>query len=321
MRPSSPIDLVDPELRAGIALFPDARLDTDVLPAFRALTSGPAEYGDVPGLVEHRLTLAVEGGNIDIIICRPEGSAKLPAICCIHGGGFVTGSAAKMASTRRASALDLSAVLVFVDYRLAPEYPFPLPLEDCYRALSWMFTDGAAFGIDPQRIAVSGISAGGGLAAAVAILARDRGEVPIIFQHLLCPMLDDRTANELDPHPFVGQFVWTRENNRFGWTAFLGHDPGGDGVSAYAAPARVENMRGLPPAYVAVGALDLFLEEDIDYVRRLTRAGVPAELHVYPGVYHGATAVIEAKVSQAWERDSRNALVRALHGSAATVAT
>lgn len=303
-------------MRAGIDLFPNVELSLRELPEFRALISAQVEQEDIPGLVEHRLRLGTGDEDFDIIVCRPDGSAKLPAVCCIHGGGFVTGSAARMASTRRASALEMNAVLVFVDYRLAPEHPFPAPVEDCYRALAWMFTEGATFGIDPARIALSGISAGGGLAAAVAILARDRGNIPVIFQHLLCPMLDDRIANDGDPHPFVGHFVWTRENNRFGWTAYLGQEPGRDGVSPYAAPARVETMQGLPPAFIAVGTLDLFLEENIDYARRLIRAGVPTELHVYPGVYHGASAIAEAEVSKAWERDSRDALVRALHGPA-----
>ena len=306
--------LVDPDLREAIALFPP--FTPDQLPAFRELSSRPDPFEPNDRLLEERLTLVGPGIGefVDIIVCRPRDAAILPAICCIHGGGFVTGSAAKMASQRREWALDLNCVLVFVDYSLAPEHPFPRPLEDCYRALAWMHEKGRDFGIDTTRIAVSGMSAGGGLAAALAILARDRGEFSIGFQHLLCPMLDDRTAITADPHPYAGEFVWTRENNRFGWSAFLGREPGGDGISPYAAPARVEDMRGLPPTYLAVGTLDLFLEENLDYVRRLTRAGIPTELRVYPGVYHGASAIADARVSIAWERDSRSALRRALHG-------
>jgi acetyl esterase/lipase len=309
----SSLDLVDPELRSGIDLFPATELSREGLDQLRALTSTQEATPLLDGLVEQRLTLNTTDGSFDIIVSRPSGDAVLPAVCCLHGGGFITGSAAKMAAARRPSSIDLNAVMVYVDYRLAPEHPFPAPLEDCYRALGWMANEGSNFGIDPARIAVCGISAGGGLAAGLAILARDRGEYAVICQHLLCPMLDDRTPSHPDPHPHVGEFVWTGEHNYFGWSAFLGHEPGGEAVSSYAAPARIIDMRGLPPAYLAVGTLDLFLEENLDYARRLTRAGVPVEMHVYPGVYHGASAVLDAQISQRWERDSGDALRRALH--------
>lgn len=307
-------DLVDPELRRGLELIPHIQLCTDQLPTFRKLASGSEIFSKIPGLVEHRLTIKTPDGGVGLIVCRPEGSDMLPAICCLHGGGFVAGSASAMAAQRSASALDLQAVLVFVDYRLAPEHPFPEPLEDCYHALRWMFTEGAAFGIDSSRVGVSGVSAGGGLAAALVVLARDRGEFPIVFQHLLSPMLDDRTVNDANPHSYTGQYVWTRESNHFGWQAYLGREPGEDNVSPYAAPGRLQNMVGLPPTYLAVGALDLFLEENIDYVRRLTRAGVPCELHVYPGVYHGAAVVADAEICKRWELDSQLALKQALDG-------
>ena len=306
--------LVDPELRQGLNLIPNIELSSAQLPSYRKLASSADDRSAMPGLVEHRLTVSTSGRDVQIIVCRPDTPETLPAVCCLHGGGLVAGSAATMAAQRRKSAIDLDAVLVFVDYALAPEHPFPEPLEDCYHALRWMFTNGASFGIDPRRVAVSGISAGGGLAAALAILARDRGEFPIIFQHLLCPMLDDRTVNEAEPHPFAGQFVWTRENNRFGWQAYLGCEPGQEGVSAYAAPSRIEDMAGLPRTFLAVGALDLFLEENLDYARRLTRSGVACELHVYPGVYHGATAFSDAQICKQWELDSHRALHQALQG-------
>lgn len=311
------LNLVDPELRQGLGLIPQIELSSVELPRFRKLASWGDGGPKIPGLVEHRLTVNTPDGGVDIIVCRPDTPDILPAVCCLHGGGLVAGSAATMAAQRRKSAIDLKAVLVFVDYRLAPEHPFPKPLHDCYQALRWMFIEGAAFGIDCSRIALSGTSAGGGLAAALAILARDRGEFSVIFQHLLCPMLDDRTVNEAEPHPFVGQFVWTRESNRFGWKAYLGCEPGGDGVSAYAAPSRVVDMAGLPPTFLAVGALDLFLEESLDYARRLTRAGVACELHVYPGVFHGAAAIPDAAVCRTWELDSDRALGRALAGPGA----
>ena len=150
------------------------------------------------------------------------------------------------------------------------------------------------------------------MAAGLALLTRDRGEVPLVFQLLIYPMLDDRTVTLADPHPYTGEFIWTHDANRFGWTSLLGQEPGGEGISPYAAAARAEHLVGLPPTYICVGALDLFLEEDMEYARRLMREGVPTELHVYPGAYHGFNMAAEAQVTQAYMRDYMNALRRAL---------
>jgi acetyl esterase/lipase len=166
--------------------------------------------------------------------------------------------------------------------------------------------------VDASRIAIGGASAGGGLAAALALLARDRGEVPVAFQLLIFPMLDDRTAVTADAHPYTGEFVWTTETNYFGWSSLLGHEPGGEGVSPYAAAARAESLEGLPPAYISVGSIDLFLEEDLEYARRLMRAGVPTELHVYPGAFHGYQGVPDAWMSRAEVENVTEALRRAL---------
>jgi acetyl esterase/lipase len=199
-----------------------------------------------------------------------------------------------------------------VDYRLAPETPHPGPVEDCYAALKWLYTHADELGVDPKRIAIGGASAGGGLAAALGLLTRDRGEVPLVFQLLIYPMLDDRTVTTTDPHPYTGEFIWTAEANRFGWRSLLGQEPGGPDVSPYAAAARAESLAGLPSTFISVGALDLFLEEDIEYARRLIRAGVPTELHVYPGAYHGFNLTADAQVSQVAARDQLAALKRAL---------
>jgi triacylglycerol lipase len=144
------------------------------------------------------------------------------------------------------------------------------------------------------------------------LLARDRGEYALAFQHLTYPMLDDRTCVMAEPHPYAGEFIWTAHNNAFGWSSLLGVPPGSSGVSPYAAAARAENLAGLPPAFISVGTLDLFLEEDIDYARRLVRHGVPVELHVYPGAYHAFNIAPDAKVAQDARRDSLSALQRAL---------
>jgi acetyl esterase/lipase len=143
----------------------------------------------------------------------------------------------------------------------------------------------------------------------VAILARDRAEFPVSFQLLIYPMLDDLTATTDSP-PYAGEFIWTPADNRFGWASALGSALGGEKVSPYAAAARVESTAGLPPAYISVGALDLFAEEDIDYARRLLREGVPTELHVYPGGYHGFNMVPDARITQAHFRDFLGALSR-----------
>jgi triacylglycerol lipase len=224
----------------------------------------------------------------------------------------VLGSIAALEATDRTLSADLSCCIVAVDYRLAPETRFPGAIEDCYAALAWTHAHAAELNIDPTRIGVMGESAGGGLAAALALLARDRGEHALAFQHLIYPMIDDRTCIAADPHPYVGEFVWTPERNHFGWSSLLGVEPGSEGVSPYAAAARAEDLTGLPPTYIATGALDLFLEENLAYARRLIRNGVPVELHVYPGGFHGFYLDPKAEITRTAERDGRAALAKAL---------
>ena len=251
--------------------------------------------------------------DVRLVVTAPRAVGRSrPGILHIHGGGFVLGSADMTGPTDAAYASELGAVVVSVDYRLAPETPFPGPVEDCYAALAWLHAQAAALGVDPGRIVVTGESAGGGLAAALVLLAKHRGEYAVAFQHLVFPMLDDRTVTHPDPSPYLGQFVWTQESNRFGWTSMLGAPPGGAEVSPFAAPARASDLSGLPPTFMICGALDLFLEEDLDYARRLIRAGVPTELHIYPGAPHGFMFIPTAQVSLAFARDSMAALARAV---------
>jgi triacylglycerol lipase len=213
----------------------------------------------------------------------------------------------------RSFASEQSCVVVSVDYRLAPETRHPGALEDCYAALEWVYRRAAELGVDRTRIAIGGESAGGGLAAALAILARDRGEVPVCFQLLDAPMLDDRTGSASEAHPFCGKFVWTPASNRFGWRALLGVEPGGADVPAGAVPARTLDLSGLPATCITVGSLDLFLEEILEYTRRLSRAGVVTELHVIPGAYHGfPMAGASAPQVRQWLQLRADALARAL---------
>jgi triacylglycerol lipase len=225
----------------------------------------------------------------------------------------VSGAVEAMTGPHQAMALKLGCAVFAVDYRLAPETKFPGAVEDCYTALGHLAANAQALGLDIVRLGVMGESAGGGLAAALALLARDRGEHRLAFQHLIYPMLDDRTcALEPSAHPFTGEFVWTRQNNRYGWTALLGVEPGSEGVSPYAAPARAETLAGLPPTFISTGALDLFADEDLLYARRLLKDGVTTELHVYPGAFHAFDFLPGPDVSRRARRDSMAALGRAL---------
>jgi acetyl esterase/lipase len=314
------LELVDPELWQLLESFPPLVLSLEELPQIRAAgaefweklhAAAAGACGDVQR-AEHHVPGPPDAPKVRVLAYRPTAAhAALPGYLQIHGGGYVLGTADGSDAANRELAGRLSCLVVAVDYRLAPETPAPGAVEDCYAALQWLHENAAELGVDHTRIAIGGESAGGGLAAALAQLARDRGRIPLCFQNLTYPMLDDRTAALVNRNPFTGRHLWTHEHNRFGWGALLGATPGGVGVSPYAAPARATDLRGLPPTLITVGQLDLFLEEDIDYATRLMQAGVPTELHVYPGAYHGFDLEREAKVSQAMNRDRFNALQRA----------
>jgi len=309
--------LVDPDLAPLLELFPTMAFSTDLLPEIRSrefpMVSDPAVAAQVA--METRKVPGPEGAPaVSVRVYTPRDGAQVrPCIFHIHGGGYVVGTAAMMDPAHRALALDLNCIIVSADYRLAPETPFPGAIEDCYAALAWLFKEAPRLGVDSSRIGVMGESAGGGLAAALALLARDRKEYRLAFQHLIYPMLDDRTCVSSDPHPYTGEFIWTPHNNAFGWSALLNARPGSDGVSIYAAPARAEDLSGLPKAFISTGALDLFLEEDLEYARRLMRHGVSVEMHVYPGAYHAFDLQVDARVAVDAKRDSDSALRRALH--------
>jgi acetyl esterase/lipase len=320
--PVSTRHLVDPEVADMLDSFPPFTFTAETLPLIREAMAqprpglpDPAEL--FPGVTRTLHHVAGLNGDpeVPVLLYEPENrAATAPGMVWIHGGGFVIGTAEGEDLTARRIAAETGAVVASVDYRLAPETRAPGSVHDCYAVLGWLHGQAGALSLDQSRIAVGGASAGGGLAACLSILARDRAEFPVSCQMLIYPMLDDRTASTADPHPYAGEFIWTPAANRFGWTALLGHEPGGDKVSPYAAAARVESTAGLPPAYISVGALDLFAEEDIDYARRLLSAGGPTELHVYPGAYHGYNMVAGARVTQAHFRDFIGALNRSFHG-------
>lgn len=208
------------------------------------------------------------------------------------------------------TANSVGCIILSVDYRLAPETHAPDSVEDCYAGLRWLWTKAPELGVDRTKIAVMGESAGGGLAAALTLLARDRGEIALAYQLLDAPMIDDRTC--IRPrHPVNSDFTWTFENNVFGWTSLLGTEPGGPDVSPYAAAARATDLSGLPPTFISCSSLDLFLDENLDYAGRLARAGVPVELHVYPRAFHGFALNPDAAISKAATQEKRAALRRA----------
>jgi acetyl esterase/lipase len=311
--------LVDPGLLPLLDSIPAYELTPEILPLLRH------NFASMPMLIEDPVALAgvettvrtipgsVGDPDVKVVVHRPRERAGLSgAILHIHGGGYVNGDAPALAPIHRELAMALGCVLVSVDYRLAPETQAPGAVEDCYAALVWLMRAVDDLGVDPARVGVLGESAGGGLAAALALLARDRGNQCLAFQHLIYPMLDDRTCLDKDYNPYAGEFVWTREHNRFGWKSLLGADPGGPTISPYAAPARADDLTGLPATYIAVGALDLFIDEDLGYAHRLIRAGVPTELHVYPGAFHGFHFDVSAAVTVKAHADSRAALKRAL---------
>jgi acetyl esterase/lipase len=253
--------------------------------------------------------------DISLLICRPaaEPAGRRPVIYHVHGGGMVIGTNRVGVDVPLAWAQALDAVVVSVEYRLAPEHPHPAPVEDVYAGLLWTADHAAEIGADPERIVIAGASAGGGLCAALALLTRDRKGPQPIGQVLMCPMLDDRNDTP-STYQMAGLGVWDRTANETGWTALLGSRRGGPDVPAYAAPARAEDLTGLPPAFLDVGSAETFRDEVVAYASRIWQAGGVAELHVWPGGFHGFDGFApQAAVSQA-ARGAQVAWLRRLLG-------
>jgi acetyl esterase/lipase len=298
-----------PQLRAA-RFLPRTIITARTLPTLRVLTklTGSTRRPDAQ-------VVSVDD-DVSVHVFRPASAGpRTPALLWIHGGGMVLGDAAQDSAFCRRIADELNIVVVSVEYRLAPEHPFPTPLEDCYTALQWLASQPD---IDPARIAIGGQSVGAGLAAALALLAKERGEIRPVLQLLSYPMLDDRTTTRTDIDPRRLR-IWSPDSNRFGWRAYLGNAASDGNVPPLAAPARYDDLSGLPPAWIGVGTNDLFHDEDVTYARRLQQAGVASTLHVVPGAYHNFDS-IEAKttVSRAFVKAQITALDEALNAAERT---
>jgi acetyl esterase/lipase len=317
-----PLWFVDPELRPSArALLKMAAtsppLSAETIKAAQAGWGGtvPAPLADVP-YRQQAIPGAPGDPAVKIYVVNARPGSSRPGILHTHGGGFVLGSPRFDLRTLQETAAALDCAIVSVDYRLAPGTPYTGSIADNYAGLTWLHGHDEELGVDRKRIAVMGESAGGGHAALLAIAARDRGEIPLAFQLLVYPMLDDRTGSTRQVASHIGTLGWTAEANRFGWRSFLGQEPGGPSVPAAAVPARAADLRGLPPAFIGVGGIDLFVDEDIEYARRLNDAGVATELLVVPGAFHGFDGMAaDTTPAKAFNAAKRAALRRALAAS------
>jgi acetyl esterase/lipase len=309
---------VPAELRRPVLAVPLGLPHPAFVPlARRWLDSGSAPV--VPGVRTTNLVARGTDGHPDVPLVGYEPADRAApggVLLWIHGGGLVMGTPAYGDERCSQIARDLGVLVLSVDYRLAPEHPYPAAIDDAATALHWVHANASELGIDPARVAVGGDSAGGGLAAALAQRAHDEN-VPVCFQLLVYPMLDDRTV--LRRIAAAGPLLWTPLSNRTGWSAYLGHQPRWEETRPYTAAARRDDLSGLPPAWIGVGDLDLFHDEDVDYARRLGLAGVPCDLVVVPGMYHGADviAVPRPPSMQAFWQSSVDALAAVL-GAART---
>lgn len=307
--------LIDPEILPLLDVMPGFAFSDEELPRIRTLAEERFAFLGNPPLLPQIQVIDGPGGELPIYLYDPApGAAPRPALLHVHGGGMVIGSARSMQHGPSGMAAALGIPVASVDYRLAPEHPFPAPQADCMAALKWLAGQSREIGIDPERIGIIGESAGGGLAAATALMARDGNGPSLAAQFLTYPMLDHRTGGDDCPYgnPTTGEFVWNREANQFGWRALQGSYGADDERIGWFSPARAQSLAGLPPTWIGTGSLDLFLDENLDYARRLVAAGVPVELHSYPGAIHAFNAVAESALAKAFARDLLGAIARML---------
>ncbi len=287
------LPLVAHEQRDAVASFPLSDPSDQSVAEFRqVLVEGfTAILTPHPVKFEERRVPSRDGApEVRVLLFRPpSATASLPVIVYVHGGGMIAGTPDMMAGAHADLARQVGALIVSVDYRLAPEAPFPSGMEDVYTTLLWVRDNAGGLGADPERISLMGDSGGGGLATAATMLARDRAELAVRAQFLIYPMLDHRTGtpDAPDDDPTTGEFIWTRAQNRNAWAAVRGAQAIGATRFGYFSPAVAERLDGLPPSLIVVGSLDLFRNEDMAYAKRLMAAGVSTDLHVYSGGVHG----------------------------------
>ena len=314
---------MDPELSAALEEIPDEFLlanvvDFDDLPATRErmtqlLEAMLEEVPERPGVESEDVTVPEPGSeDLPLRVYRPvDAEGPLPCVYWIHGGGMVLGDLDQDDPTCERLVDEVGCVVVSVDYRLAPEHPYPAPVDDCYAGLEWVAANAADLDADASRLAIGGQSAGGGLSAAVALRARDEDGPDLCHQHLIYPMLDDRNATE-SSEQVTDIGIWDREMNVRAWEAYLGDSNGDDDLPPYAAPGRVEDLSGLPPTYLDIGTHDVFRDETRAYAERLLAGGVETEFHLWPGAYHAyETFAPEARLSRETWETRVNALDRA----------
>jgi acetyl esterase/lipase len=309
---ADPYSLVDPELLPVLKQFPAFDLTAEMVGKFRQMPGMPPLPAPAPQPVVRHIPGPAGAPEVRLWVVDPAPSEKgKPLLLHMHGGGFMM-TAPNLMPRLQEIATDCHCVVVSVDYRLAPETRYPGSLEDNYAALKWAHAHAAELGIDRARIAVGGESSGGGHAASLAIHARDRNEVPIVFQLLIYPQLDDRTGSSHPAPPAIGHFLWPTSVNRLAWSSLLGVPAGSSKVPVAAVPARVASVASLPPAWIGVGSIDLFVEEDMEYARRLVHAGVATEILVVRGAFHGFDLLVpDAEVSQQFSASWKSALRKA----------
>lgn len=311
------INRVDPELRGILEVFPP--LDLDNIEATRQGMVEAAQSIEIPinesVSISNRMIPGPEDNpSVRVRIYEPKENSNLSAgLLWIHGGGYVLGAPEGDDLLCQRFVMEGNCVVVSVDYRLAPENPYPAGLEDCYSALKWFAENAADLGVNPQLIGVAGASAGGGLTAALSLLARDRNGPELCFQMPLYPMIDDRnnTPSSLE---ITGNMVWNHGLNQKAWEMYLNGANGTENVSEHAAPARAADLSGLPYTYTCVGQLDPFRDETLTYIQKLCQAGVDVEFHLYPGAYHGFDGVApQSSISQRAIAEYISSLKHVLH--------
>jgi acetyl esterase/lipase len=317
-----PFAYVNPEFRPTLeqlvkATPPGFGFNPTTLPLIRKRSENSAHPILPSPVVEEKMIPGPAGSpDVRVYVVGATPGASKPAVLNIHGGGYIAGTAAASKRDMQEISNTHDCVAVSVDYRLAPETTSPGSLDDNYAALRWLCKNAKELGVDTKRIAIKGESAGGGHAAALAIAARDRGEFPICLQVLIYPMLDDRTGSVNRVPPYLGHFLWTEQDNRFGWSSLLGVSAGSANVPPNSVPARVGSVAGLPPAFIGVGSIDLFCPEDVSYASRLVLAGISTELHIVPGAFHAfdllvPTAPLSVQFIQAWNDALKRAFTTA----------